>query len=101
MDCVRLGWNLTWSIVDCMSGSCAGIRARLRKQLEFEIRCSTFAISHFFDYTRLERRHRMASEFSTLTLENALEDLSSRFIVNLPQEELESEERVLFQIEQA
>ena len=43
----------------------------------------------------------MASEFSTMTLENALEDLSSRFIVNLPQEELESEERVCFQIEQA
>lgn len=41
------------------------------------------------------------SEFGTLTLEHTLEDLAARFIVNLPAEELESMDRVCFQIEQA
>ncbi|GAA5883026.1 hypothetical protein JCM16303_006797 [Sporobolomyces ruberrimus] len=41
------------------------------------------------------------SSFHTLTLEHSLEDLSARFIVNLPAEELESMDRVCFQIEQA
>lgn len=41
------------------------------------------------------------SSFESLTLEHTLEDLSARFIVNLPAEELESMDRVCFQIEQA
>ena len=41
------------------------------------------------------------SNFDTLALEETLEDLSARFIVNLPAEELESLDRVCFQIEQA
>ncbi|GAA5870946.1 hypothetical protein JCM8547_000038 [Rhodosporidiobolus lusitaniae] len=41
------------------------------------------------------------SSFSTLSLPLVLEDLSARFIVNLPEEELESMDRVCFQIEQA
>lgn len=41
------------------------------------------------------------STFDTLPLEETLEDLSARFIVNLPAEELESLDRVCFQIEQA
>ncbi|GAA6006827.1 hypothetical protein JCM11491_003196 [Sporobolomyces phaffii] len=41
------------------------------------------------------------SSFHNLTLEHSLEDLSARFIVNLPAEELESMDRVCFQIEQA
>lgn len=40
------------------------------------------------------------SAFSTLTLADALEDLTSRFLVNLPPEEL-AINRVLFQVEQA
>lgn len=35
------------------------------------------------------------------SLDDVLEDLSSRFIVNLPPEEHESMERICFQIEQA
>ncbi len=35
------------------------------------------------------------------TFEDTLEDLSSRFIVNLPAEELASIERICFQCEQA
>lgn len=42
-----------------------------------------------------------SSQFSALSLDQVLEDLSSRFIVNLPPEELESIERICFQIEQA
>lgn len=41
------------------------------------------------------------SHFADLTLDNTLEDLCARFIVNLPEEELESMDRVCFQIEQA
>ncbi|GAA5991710.1 hypothetical protein JCM11641_001952 [Rhodosporidiobolus odoratus] len=41
------------------------------------------------------------SSFASLSLNNVLEDLSARFIVNLPAEELESMDRVCFQIEQA
>lgn len=41
------------------------------------------------------------SHFADLTLDNTLEDLCARFIVNLPSEELESMDRVCFQIEQA
>ncbi|GAA6039757.1 hypothetical protein JCM8097_004205 [Rhodosporidiobolus ruineniae] len=41
------------------------------------------------------------SSFSDLTLATILEDLCARFIVNLPAEELESMDRVCFQIEQA
>ncbi|GAA5965578.1 hypothetical protein JCM21900_005163 [Sporobolomyces salmonicolor] len=43
----------------------------------------------------------LQSSFHTLTLEHTLEDLCARFIVNLPAEELESMDRVCFQIEQA
>ena len=42
-----------------------------------------------------------ASAFSQLTFAEVLEDLSSRFIVNLPAEELSSIERICFQVEQA
>ncbi|GAA6015193.1 hypothetical protein JCM10207_003638 [Rhodosporidiobolus poonsookiae] len=41
------------------------------------------------------------SSFSHLALSTVLEDLCARFIVNLPAEELESMDRVCFQIEQA
>jgi mRNA-decapping enzyme subunit 2 len=41
------------------------------------------------------------SSFASLQLEQVLDDLAARFIVNLPQEELESMDRVCFQIEQA
>ncbi|BGP20546.1 hypothetical protein JCM10213_003810 [Rhodosporidiobolus nylandii] len=41
------------------------------------------------------------SSFASLSLANVLEDLCARFIVNLPAEELESMDRVCFQIEQA
>ncbi|OBZ78939.1 mRNA decapping complex subunit 2 [Grifola frondosa] len=40
-------------------------------------------------------------QYSDLTREEVLEDLSSRFILNLPEEELASLERVCFQVEQA
>ncbi|GAA6061514.1 hypothetical protein JCM10212_004504 [Sporobolomyces blumeae] len=43
----------------------------------------------------------LQSSFHNLTLDHTLEDLSARFIVNLPAEELESMDRVCFQIEQA
>lgn len=46
-------------------------------------------------------QQQQQSEFGSLTLDHTLEDLASRFIVNLPAEELESMERVCFQIEQA
>ncbi|RPD82527.1 DCP2-domain-containing protein [Lentinus tigrinus ALCF2SS1-7] len=39
--------------------------------------------------------------YSDLSRDEVLEDLSSRFILNLPQEELTSVERVCFQVEQA
>ncbi|KAI9216063.1 DCP2-domain-containing protein, partial [Blastocladiella britannica] len=39
--------------------------------------------------------------FADLTLEQVLDDLSSRFIINIPDEELSSIERICFQIEQA
>ncbi|KAI0778210.1 Dcp2, box A domain-containing protein, partial [Trametes elegans] len=39
--------------------------------------------------------------YSGLTRDEVLEDLSSRFILNLPEEELASVERVCFQVEQA
>lgn len=41
------------------------------------------------------------SSFGTLTLAGVLDDLAARFIVNLPPDELESMDRVCFQIEQA
>jgi mRNA-decapping enzyme subunit 2 len=41
------------------------------------------------------------SAFTQLTFAEVLEDLSSRFIVNLPSEELASIERICFQVEQA
>ncbi|KAI8995654.1 DCP2-domain-containing protein [Trametes punicea] len=40
-------------------------------------------------------------QYSELSREEVLEDLSSRFILNLPEEELASVERVCFQVEQA
>ncbi|GAA5866009.1 hypothetical protein JCM1840_003373 [Sporobolomyces johnsonii] len=43
----------------------------------------------------------LQSSFHNLTLEHTLDDLCARFIVNLPAEELESMDRVCFQIEQA
>ncbi|KAM0789866.1 hypothetical protein ACM66B_006712 [Microbotryomycetes sp. NB124-2] len=43
----------------------------------------------------------MQSSFDSMTLEHTLDDLSARFIVNLPAEELESMDRICFQIEQA
>lgn len=39
--------------------------------------------------------------FSSLTLFEVLDDLASRFIINVPEEELQSVERICFQIEQA
>ncbi|KAK3821477.1 MAG: Dcp2, box A domain-containing protein [Benniella sp.] len=39
--------------------------------------------------------------WATATFENVLDDLSSRFIINVPDEELASVERICFQIEQA
>lgn len=41
------------------------------------------------------------SAYAQLTFAEVLEDLSSRFIVNLPAEELSSIERICFQVEQA
>ncbi|TBU35269.1 DCP2-domain-containing protein [Dichomitus squalens] len=40
-------------------------------------------------------------QYSDLSRDEVLEDLSSRFILNLPEEELASVERVCFQVEQA
>ncbi|CEH18173.1 dcp2-domain-containing protein [Ceraceosorus bombacis] len=42
-----------------------------------------------------------AYAYASLTFQEVLEDLSSRFIVNLPAEELSSIERICFQVEQA
>ncbi|GAA98458.1 uncharacterized protein L969DRAFT_17040 [Mixia osmundae IAM 14324] len=42
-----------------------------------------------------------SSHFAQMTLDDVLDDLSSRFIVNLPAEELLSVERICFQVEQA
>ncbi|KAJ3153665.1 mRNA-decapping enzyme subunit 2 [Geranomyces michiganensis] len=39
--------------------------------------------------------------FQTLTFQEVLDDLQSRFIINVPKEELSSVERICFQIEQA
>ncbi|KAF9924467.1 mRNA-decapping enzyme subunit 2 [Linnemannia zychae] len=39
--------------------------------------------------------------WANVTFENVLDDLSSRFIINVPDEELASVERICFQIEQA
>ncbi|KAF8324150.1 DCP2-domain-containing protein [Cantharellus anzutake] len=39
--------------------------------------------------------------FKNISIEDVLEDLSSRFILNLPEEELVSVERICFQVEQA
>ncbi|KAF9916895.1 mRNA-decapping enzyme subunit 2 [Lobosporangium transversale] len=39
--------------------------------------------------------------WATATFDNVLDDLSSRFIINVPDEELASVERICFQIEQA
>ncbi|KZW02218.1 DCP2-domain-containing protein [Exidia glandulosa HHB12029] len=41
------------------------------------------------------------ASFKDMTQQEVLEDLSSRFILNLPDEELESIERICFQVEQA
>lgn len=49
----------------------------------------------------LQGHQASQSHFADLTLDNTLEDLCARFIVNLPEEELESMDRVCFQIEQA
>jgi mRNA-decapping enzyme subunit 2 len=42
-----------------------------------------------------------ASHYADLSFEDILEELSSRFIINLPAEELSSIERICFQVEQA
>ncbi|CAO1618542.1 unnamed protein product [Parajaminaea phylloscopi] len=42
-----------------------------------------------------------SSQWASLTFVEVLEDLSSRFIVNLPSEELQRIERICFQVEQA
>nr|VWO96729.1 MutT/nudix family protein [Ganoderma boninense] len=42
-----------------------------------------------------------SAQYSNLSRDEVLEDLSSRFILNLPEEELASVERVCFQVEQA
>lgn len=42
-----------------------------------------------------------ANAWSDLSFVEVLEDLSSRFIVNLPKEELQSIQRICFQVEQA
>ncbi|KAK6348984.1 mRNA-decapping enzyme subunit 2 [Orbilia blumenaviensis] len=41
------------------------------------------------------------STYATATLDDVLSDLSVRFVINLPQEELVSRERVCFQVEEA
>lgn len=41
------------------------------------------------------------SQWADLSFVEVLEDLSSRFIVNLPNEELQRIERICFQVEQA
>ncbi|KAF3157853.1 mRNA-decapping enzyme subunit 2 [Orbilia oligospora] len=43
----------------------------------------------------------LPSTYGTSTLDEVLSDLSVRFVINLPQEELVSRERVCFQIEEA
>ncbi|KAK7058974.1 mRNA-decapping enzyme subunit 2 [Paramarasmius palmivorus] len=50
--------------------------------------------------TRSDSPHERFS-FKYATHEDVLEDLSSRFILNLPEEELASLERICFQVEQA
>lgn len=47
----------------------------------------------------LNLRYEMA--FETFTLPQILDDLISRFIINVPEEELSSIQRIYFQIEQA
>lgn len=42
-----------------------------------------------------------SSAYKGLSFAEVLEDLSSRFIVNLPADELASIERICFQVEQA
>lgn len=42
-----------------------------------------------------------SNQWASLTFVEVLEDLSSRFIVNLPSEELQRIERICFQVEQA
>lgn len=41
------------------------------------------------------------NQWASLSFVEVLEDLSSRFIVNLPSEELQRIERICFQVEQA
>lgn len=41
------------------------------------------------------------NQWANLSFDEVLEDLSSRFIVNLPSEELQRIERICFQVEQA
>src|SRR4051812_27357812 len=41
------------------------------------------------------------SSFVAASLQDVLDDLSSRFVLNVPDEELASVERILFQVEQA
>lgn len=53
------------------------------------------------EYSIQQQQQQQQSIFASLTLDNILDDLAARFIVNLPEEELESMDRVCFQIEQA
>ncbi len=47
----------------------------------------------------MSRNHGLKNE--ELTLESCLEDVETRFLYNLPEEELSRSERLFFQIEQA
>lgn len=59
-------------------------------------------MAHGHDHNAsLSAEASLQSSFGNMTLDNTLEDLSARFIVNLPAEELESMDRICFQIEQA
>ncbi|KAI0735144.1 DCP2-domain-containing protein [Earliella scabrosa] len=54
---------------------------------------SAAATASFHEYAHVD--------YSDLSRDEVLEDLSSRFVLNLPEEELASVERVCFQVEQA
>jgi hypothetical protein len=73
----------------------------LEPQSTYHDQFSNYQHSSSASTATLQQQQQQQSEFGSLTLDNTLEDLSSRFIVNLPAEELESMERVCFQIEQA
>jgi hypothetical protein len=48
-----------------------------------------------------DRARATNAHIADMTMEEALDDLAARFIINLPKEEFQSFERLCFQIEQA